>query len=189
MNHDPDTGAQNDFDAPERPSKTRVKKAMHELQALGVRLVSLNPGQLESLDLPPDLRDAVREAHRIKGRESLRRHMQYIGRLMRDVDPAPIRARLAIWDGGSLAHAAHERLISQWRQRLIENEGAFTEFAARHPGTDLQRLRSLVRGARTERGTERDGTGSGRDPHNFRELFRFLREAIPEPPVGASNTD
>lgn len=181
MKPHPESDRDDDGDgAPDRPSKTRRKKAMHELQALGVRLVSLNASQLDRLELPPDLRDAVREAPRIKGRESLRRHMQYIGRLMRDVDPAPIRAHIAVWDGGSAAHTARERLIAQWRQRLIDDDEALTEFAARHPGADLQRLRSLVRGARGERDGERD-------PHNFRELFRFLREVMTQPAPSGAN--
>ena len=76
----------------EIPSKTRKKQAMHELQALGAALVALPDGSLASLSLPDSLAQAIAEARRIPSREGKRRQLQYIGRLMRDVDPEPIRA-------------------------------------------------------------------------------------------------
>jgi ribosome-associated protein len=75
-------------------SKTKKKQQMHELQRLGETLVSLTPAQLDALALPEELSQAVREAWRIRSREARRRQIQYIGRLMRAVDPDPIRAAL-----------------------------------------------------------------------------------------------
>ena len=72
-------------------SKTRKKREMHELQALGVALVELPETQLKSMALADDLLEAVLEAKRITSHEARRRQMQYIGRLMRDIDPAAIR--------------------------------------------------------------------------------------------------
>ncbi len=83
----------------ERPSKTQRKKAMHELQSLGERLVALNAEQLARVELPELLREAVQEAARVKGHESRRRQMQYIGRLMRSVDPEPLERALAARPG------------------------------------------------------------------------------------------
>ncbi|OGA03038.1 MAG: hypothetical protein A3I00_06390, partial [Betaproteobacteria bacterium RIFCSPLOWO2_02_FULL_64_12] len=114
----------------ERPSKTRRKKEMHELQVLGERLVELHPEQLAHLALPEDLRDAVLEAGRIPGREARRRHLQYIGRLMRGVDPAPIRDGLEILDGRSREQVARQHAIERWRGRLLAEDGALQEFAA-----------------------------------------------------------
>ena len=102
----------------ERPSKTRRKKDMHELQALGERLVELSSAQLAQVDMPDDLRDAVLEARRITGREGRRRQLQYIGRLMRDIDPAPIRAKLDEWHGQSREATAQMHAIERWRERL-----------------------------------------------------------------------
>lgn len=161
----------------ERPSKTQRKKAMHELQSLGERLVALSAHQLEEMALPETLADAVREFVRIKSREGKRRQLQYIGRVMRDMDPEPIREKIAAWDGLSSAHIAHERGIAQWRERLMDSDGALTEFTALHPGPDTQRLRQLVRNARSER-------DAGRAPHSFRELYRAIRDAIETPDGG-----
>jgi len=155
----------------EHPSKTQRKKAMHELQSLGEQLVALNAEQLASVDLPEELRDAVREAWRVKSHEGRRRQLQYIGRLMREVDPAPIRERIAAWEGRSRQHTAREHAIARWRERLLEDESALAEFARLHPCADLQHLRTLVRNASTER-------DAGRPPKSYRELFRALRQSM-----------
>jgi len=76
-------------------SKTKRKQEMHELQALGVALVALSESQLQDMSLETRLHEAVLAARRITSHEARRRQMQYIGRLMRDADAEPIRARLA----------------------------------------------------------------------------------------------
>jgi ribosome-associated protein len=78
----------------ELTSKSRKKRDMHALQDLGVKLVELNEQQLETMQLPESLLAAVQDARRLTKHEARRRQMQYIGRLMRDLDAAPIRDRL-----------------------------------------------------------------------------------------------
>jgi ribosome-associated protein len=159
----------------ERPSKTRRKREMHELQSLGERLVELNAEQLDAVALPEGLHRAVRDAGRITRHEARRRQLQFIGRLMRDVDPEPIREKLKVWDGLSAGHTARLHLIERWRERLLEEEEALGELANTRAGIDAQHLRSLIRNAREER-------DAGRPPHHYRELFRVLREIIGEDP-------
>jgi ribosome-associated protein len=141
---------------------------MHELQALGAALVELTEAQLRGLELDEDLRRAVQEARRITSHEARRRQLQYIGRLMRDVDPAPIRARLAAIEGGSAESAARHKRLEQLRERLLGDDAALTDFLAAHPGADAQELRTLIRNARREQ-------KEGRPPRAFRELFRALK--------------
>ena len=161
--------------AAEEPlSKTRRKQDMHALQALGARLVGLSAHQLDALDLPDSLAQAVREARAIASHEARRRQMQYIGRLMREIDAEPIRRQLAALDGGSAAETARHRRIEQWRARLLEDDVAMTDYAREHPGADLQALRALIRSARREQ-------KAGAPPRAFRELYRMLREI----PTGA----
>jgi ribosome-associated protein len=88
----PEPGDESQFD--ERPSKSARKRAAHAAQALGERLVALKDADLVSLQLPEALLEAVREARRIKARGGLARQRQYIGKLMRDLDTAPIEAAL-----------------------------------------------------------------------------------------------
>lgn len=149
-------------------SKTRRKQEMHELQALGAALVELPEGQLQAMELGPELRQAVLEARRITSHEARRRQMQYIGRLMRDVDPAPIRARLEALEGSSAEATARHRRLEQLRSRLLADDQALTDYVAAHPGADAQELRTLIRNARREQ-------KEGRPPRAFRELFRTLK--------------
>jgi ribosome-associated protein len=149
-------------------SKTRRKQEMHELQALGAALVELPETQLEAMELGAELRQAVLAARRITSHEARRRQMQYIGRLMRDVDPAPIRARLEALEGSSAEATARHRRLEQLRERLLADDQALTGYVAAHPGADAQELRTLIRNARREQ-------KEGRPPHAFRELFRMLK--------------
>jgi len=149
-------------------SKTQRKKEMHALQALGAELVELPESQLEALALPEHLAQAVREAKRITSHEGKRRQMQYIGRLMRELDPEPIRARLAAISGQSAQEAARHRRLEALRERLLEDDGALTDYVASHAGADLQALRTLIRNARREQ-------KEGRPPRAYRELFRLLK--------------
>ena len=96
MSRPPDA-APDRVDARDAPSKTRRKHDMHALQALGVALVALDPKRLATLALPEQLAEAIAFARRVRQHEARRRQMQYIGRLMRDVDPAPLRAALEAW--------------------------------------------------------------------------------------------
>ena len=162
------------------PSKTKQKQAMHELQALGAALVALSDGQLATVPLPEELADAVADARRITSREGRRRQMQYIGRLMREIDAAPIRARLERIEGGSAEESARHRRLEQWRARLLEDDAALTEFASEHPVADLQGLRTLIRNARREQ-------KEGRPPRAFRELYRVLREASSSPTADSTS--
>ena len=158
-------------------SKTKRKKEMHELQAIGAELVELPDAQLAQIDMPEALREAVLEAKRIKAHEGRRRQLQYIGRLMRDVDPAPIRARLDALSGHSAQEAARHRRLEQLRERLLADDTALTDFVTAHAGADLQELRTLIRNARKEQ-------KEGKPPRAFRELFRVLKalEARTAPP-------
>ncbi len=166
---------QDDDLPPSGTSKTRRKKDMHELQALGERLVTLNREQIEALDIPEALREAVEESHSITKHEARRRHMQFIGRLMRDVDPEPIREKLREWDGQSTEHTALLHRAERWRDRIIEDERAVQEFAAelgpRGAQVNWQALRTQAKEARRER-------EANRPPKHYRELFRDIRALL-----------
>ncbi len=151
-------------------SKTKRKQEMHALQALGAALVELSESVLEGMDLDPALLDAVLAAKRITSHEARRRQVQYIGRVMRDLDPEPIRERLAELEGHSARASAQHRRLEALRERLLGDDEALTAFAAEHPGADLQQLRALIRRVRHERDT-------GKPPRAYRELFRFLKDA------------
>lgn len=169
--HRHDDHPEEELDLP--PSKTKIKKQMLDLQDIGEQLVGLSTDKLKELDLPERLFDAVHEMKRINKFGAQRRQMQYIGRLMRDVEPAPIVAKLEAWSGKSHQHIAWLHQIERWRDRLLENEGALTELLADHPAADAQRLRTLIRNAHKEKELLKP-------PKSYREIFQVLRDIMPE---------
>ncbi len=152
-----------------RPSKSQLKREMHALQDLGAELVALSQDQLDKIEMPEALRDAVMDARRFTKHEARRRQMQYIGRIMRDLDTAPIAEQLAELRGESDAAKAVFHALERWRERLLDDDDALTEWLARHPGGDAQQLRNLIRNARRE-------AAEGRPPKSSRVLFRWLRD-------------
>lgn len=156
------------------PSKTKIKKQMHDLRDLGEELTELGKDQLAQLDIPESLRDAIKDMHRIKSFGAKRRQIQYIGKLMRDVEIDPIIAKLNTWKGVSQQHIGYMHQIERWRERLLEGDAALTELLAAYPDTDVQRLRTLIRNSIKER-------EAGKPGKNFREIFQILRETIPQP--------
>lgn len=84
-----------DHDLEDRPSRSARKRTAEGLQKLGVRLVRLREVELQALSLPDELREAIHEARRLRARPAIARQHQYIGRLMRDIDPEPIERALA----------------------------------------------------------------------------------------------
>jgi ribosome-associated protein len=170
MNHQ-DTGEYDEEfdDAYDGPSKSQRKREMTALQDLGGELVRLSADQLAKLPLPDDLLAAVRDHQRFKKNEARRRQLQYIGKLMRNIDPAPIQAGLDALKGVSADEVARQHRIERQRDRLMEDEGVLFEIAEANPGADLQRLRVLRRNALKERETNKP-------PRSYREIFRVLRE-------------
>ena len=88
-----------------RPSRSARKRAAEYMQKLGVRLVGLRQAQLKPLNLPEELLEALAEAKRLRGQSALARQYQYVGRLMRDLDPLPIEQALDQLAGHGLLRA------------------------------------------------------------------------------------
>ena len=166
--------SENDLDD-EPISKTRRKQAMTDLQKLGAELVSLKQSQLDQLQLPELLLDAVLEAKRLTHNEARRRQLQYIGKVMRSVDAAPIQTQLDAWNGVNNQESARLHTIERWRERLIAEDAAAGDFLTDYPACVSQQLRTLIRNARKEHAAKRP-------PASYRALFRMLRDIIQATP-------
>lgn len=156
-----------------KPSKTRRKQAVHALQALGEELVELKEEQLAAIEMPERLRDAVTAARGISKHEARRRQLQYIGKIMRNVDPAPIRAALDVWRSQASRYTAAHRLAEAWRERLLNDDASLSAFLQEYPRADARHLLALMGAASRER-------ESNRPPRGYRELFQALRALIEE---------
>lgn len=160
----------NDADLEDQPiSKTQLKADADAQQALGVRLSELPKDKLAKLDLPEELLRAIQETKKITANGAIRRHRQYLGRLMRDIDTAPIIEQFARWDGKHTAENAYFHGLERWRDRLINDPNAVSEFIALYPQTDSQQLRTLIRNAQKEQLTSKP-------PKSSREIFKLLRD-------------
>jgi ribosome-associated protein len=152
-----------------RPSKTQRKREMTALQALGERLTGLNAAQLARVPLPESLRDAIVATRAISAHEARRRQLQYVGKLMREVDPEPIERALQDLAGDSRLAVDLMHRCERWRERLLADDAALTELLHEHPDSDAPALRALIRAARREH----DG---GLPPKHSRALYRWLRQ-------------
>jgi ribosome-associated protein len=155
----------------ERPSKSALKREMHELQDLGQALAALPADRLAAAEMPEPLRDAIVEYKRTRSHEGRRRQMQYVGKLIRQADPAPLREAVAAFKLPSARATLKLHQVEAWREQLVAGDEALTRFAAEHPGADLQQLRSLVRAAR------RDAALPPEQRHGraWRELFQHIK--------------
>lgn len=167
------TGFQsNEFDEEyDRPSKSQRKRDMIALQKLGEQLVGESRDRVQRVPMPDILRDAILECQRVKAHEGRRRQVQYIGRLMRElneVEVAAIQKAVDSWKGQSKAEAAALHALERQRERLLANDQALTELIALHPDIDAQHLRTLIRNARKEQEQQKP-------PKASREIFQILK--------------
>lgn len=144
---------------------------MDALQSLGAALLEVGPDRLAELDLPERLVDALADARRITSHEAHRRQMQFIGRLMREVDPEPVRARLAQWADAPNAEKARLHLVERWRERLLSEASALDRLCTEQPAADRARFAALIQSAHAER-------AHGEPPRAYRELYRCLNRLL-----------
>ena len=161
---------------PPTPSKTQRKAEMHAKQDVGKALVALEPARFRELatefGLPETLVLAIGEANRVKTHEGRRRQMQYVGKLMREVETDAIAGRLAALASGQGREVARAHALERWRDRLLADPDALDALAADYPSLDRPRFRSLIAKAQSER-------SRNLPPHAYRAIFRALETLAP----------
>ena len=169
------------FDA----SRTDLKRESDELQDLGKELLTLRADLFAAIGLPDKLADAMAEARRITNFEGKRRQMQYVGKLMRKLEPTMVQAaRQALEEQqkGSATEKLQLHLAEQWRYRLIADDNALAPWMTEYPETDTQQLRALVRQARKDApAPDKAAVSEGLAPRKgraYRELFQLVREYL-----------
>jgi len=160
------------WDEEEGKSKSQVKREMHELQKLGEELVSLSAAARAKVPLDDELKDALQLADKLSNkREALRRHIQFIGRLMRTRELEPIEQALAVLRNTNQAATRQFHKVEQWRDKLLADNDTLTDFIAAYPDVDVQQLRQLIRNAKKEQEKQQP-------PKAFRELFQLIKPLI-----------
>jgi ribosome-associated protein len=155
----------------EGPSKSEVKRQMLARQALGEQLTRLNDKQLALLPIGDErLLAAIRETRNIRSKNALKRHLQFVGKLMREVDPAPIEAALETMRRPARQQNEVFHQLEQLRDEALTAGVTGVELVLkRWPEADRQQLRQLI--LQHQRETQR-----GKPPAASRKLFRYLRE-------------
>ena len=164
-------------------SKSQKKRDMLALQDLGESLVALSVESIKKLDLPENLLIAVLDAKRIPTSKhgGYKRQMQYIGRIMRNVDAAPIAEQLAAQSAPSKKQTALHHLAERWRTQLLEDESAIGAFLNDFPDADRDAIEQHIVGAKEER-------AKAKPPRHFRLLYQQLHETIVRSAAASTST-
>jgi ribosome-associated protein len=154
------------------PTKGELKRQAQGVQDLANRLIDAPEGVADGLDLPEKLADAIELARRITSYAARVRQRQFVAKLMRGIDPAPLAAALDARADAARLEAARFKRAERWRDRLITGgDGALAEFTAEHPAANRAELVKLITAAIAERQGDR-AAGAGR------KLFRFVQGAL-----------
>jgi ribosome-associated protein len=156
----------------QRQSKSARKREAASLQELGVKLSALPDQEIKALDLPDNLFVALRDLRRLPSHGAQIRQRQYIGKLMREIDPEPVLAKLAERKQRHDLEIRHFQQIERWRDRLLSEPAlGVAELLREYPEVDRTALTKLLEKAEKERMEQRSPVGA-------RELFAFLRELL-----------
>lgn len=155
----------------EELSKTEIKRQMHALQVLGVKIAELGAAKRSKLPLNDRLQQAIDEFNRIKSNSARKRQMQYIGKLLRaEEDIEAVKQALARYTEGEQAHTQLFHQLERWRDRLInEGNNALQTYIESYPNADIQHLRQLIRNANKELKQQKP-------PASARKIFQYLRQ-------------
>ncbi len=169
----------------DRPSKSQLKREMTALQKLGEILVEAPRDRVKKVPMPEDVLEAILACQQITSHEGRRRQMQYVGKKMRTLtedEVATIQKAVDSWRGASKAETAALHAIERQREKLLADDAALTELRDRHPGIDLQQLRTLIRNARKEQAEHKP-------PKAYREIFQILKSLQAPAAKGDSDND
>jgi ribosome-associated protein len=156
----------------QRLSKSARKREAANLQELGVQLSALPDQEIKALGLPETLFVALRDLRRLPSHGAQVRQRQYIGKLMRSIDPEPVLAKLAERKQRHDLEIRHFQQIERWRDRLLSEPAVgVDELLQAYPQVDRSALLKLLDKAERERAEQRSPVGA-------RELFAFLRQLL-----------
>jgi len=157
---------------PDETSRSALKRKMTALQKIGETLVDMSQSQLDKIQLPDALIQAITLARNLKSWGGKRRQLQFIGKLMRTIELEPIQAAIKNAKLTNMQVTAQFHQAEEWRERLInEGDDAVQAFVSLYADTDRQKLRQLTRQAQHNR-------KSGKNTGAEKMLFNYLRDII-----------
>ncbi|MBE9559492.1 MAG: DUF615 domain-containing protein [Proteobacteria bacterium] len=165
-NHE-DTDEETQYDG---PSKSQLKRDSQHLIDVGEEILKLSKEDINSLQLPDELNEAVSAALKIKSRSGLKRQRLYIGKLLRAMHSEEIETQLRKIQHRHDTNTAHFKRLEKWRDSLIDNDKAtLNEVISHYPEIDRQHINQLIRASHQEK-------QKNKPPAASRKLFKYLRE-------------
>lgn len=149
-------------------SKSEIKRDAEDLKQLGEKLVNLTKANLTKVPLDDSLLDAIELAQRLQ-KEARRRQLQFIGKLLRNLDVEPIREALDKIENKHNQQQAILHKLEKVRDELVEKgDVALTSLLDEYPNADRQQLRNLIRSAQKEKEQNKPSKA-------YREIYQQLR--------------
>jgi len=158
-------------------SKSQRRREALELKALARKLISMSPTKLDRIPLEQPIRAAVDEGRRIRSNVAAKRQLQYVAKLLRLADPAPLISAIAELDRDAQQLTARQHRAESWRDYLIDSgDPALSHLLQQRGDVDIQVIRQIVRSARAQ-------AAGGKPPAAARSLFRLLRQMDEDTPL------
>ena len=152
-------------------SKTELKKDSKKVQAFGKSIGDLSFDQIKSFDLPEAILNAIKEYKSLKSNAAKNRQVQYLGKLLREIDLTSAYQTMDQLKNGSQIEIRKSHIVEEWRDRLIRDKDALTELIHKFPDIDRQLIRQLIQNTIKER-------EKSKPPKFYRQIFQYLKEHI-----------
>ncbi len=160
-----------DDDEIEYVSKTEMKREAQRMRDLGQKLTELKPALWPQLPISDNLLEAIEENVRLSSHEAKRRHLQYMGKLLRKENLDALNEFLDLLDPSSETYGRLQKQQEMWREKLIKSNTALNEFIEQYPDVDRQQLRNLIRNTQKELAANPEKPSS-----SYRKLFQFIKQ-------------
>ncbi len=152
-------------------SKTELKKESKEIQAFGKKISALSLEEISTFNFPDNISSAIKDCKSIKSNAAKKRQVQYLGKLLREIDLSEAYLRINQINSNSQLEVQKNHKAEIWRDRLIQNKNALTEFIGLFPNIDRQKIRQLIQNTLKE-------IKSSNPPKYYRQLFKYIKEHI-----------
>jgi len=152
-------------------SKTELKKDSKKIQAFGKKISELSFDEINSFNFTDSIFNAIKEYKLIKSNAAKKRQVQYLGKLLREIDLTSAYLQMEQLKNGSQLEIRNNHMVEAWRDRLIQDKEALTELINHFPDIDIQKIRQLVQNAIKEKNEKKS-------PKYYRLIFKYLKENI-----------
>jgi ribosome-associated protein len=152
-------------------SKTALKNEAKDIHAFGKILVGLTDKQINQIELPENVHEAIKECKKLKKNSAQKRQSLYLAKLLRDIDLSEAQRFVDQLRFESQTEVKKFHKAENWRDKLVDDVSNLTDFINLSPGIDIQKLRKLILNSQKE-------IKKGSSKKFQKELFQFIKETF-----------